>query len=95
MPAGGLTEHGWRSKPSFKGGVAALAFDADTDADVKNDEHDNDGDDPADAASHRNPKPPGGVVCGGVNAKPNSNADSPNGHEAPAATTAETCVRRG
>jgi len=48
MPAGVLTERGWKSKPKFKDGVVArVAFDADVD--VNDDEHDNDGDDPADA----------------------------------------------
>ena len=41
MPAGALTEHGWKSKPKFKDGMAAqVVFDVD--------EH-HDDDDPANA----------------------------------------------
>ena len=48
MPAGVLTERGWKLKPKFKDGVAAqVLFEADVD--VNDDEHNNDGDDPPDA----------------------------------------------
>jgi len=48
MPAGVLTKHGWKLKLKFKDGMVAwVAFDADVD--VNDDEHDNDGDNPADA----------------------------------------------